>query len=145
MALCRRAATQRTGYPLILTLLQPGKSAKRAMLKVLILAVTSADSVLSCCSEASECGRALSLQRLEGLLGERAFMQMLGGQHSYLTAAIKSLPLQDSDAGAAGPLPLEERGLAEALRQQCLDALEGVLPMLAESLDILLAAHAASC
>ena len=87
------------------------------------------DNVLVYHSEASASGRTLSLQRLEGLLGERAFMQMLSGQHSYLTAAIKSLPLRDSDADAAVAVPLEERELAQALRQQCLDALEGMLPV----------------
>jgi hypothetical protein len=58
-------------------------------------------------------------------------MQMLGGEHSYLTAAIKSLPLRDSDADAVGQAPTKERELAHALRQQCLDGLEGAPCMLA--------------
>ena len=92
------------------------------------------------CSAASTSGRALSLQRLEALLGEQAFMRMLGGQHSHLTAAIKSLPLREGPTGgaAAEGLHEEERLLAGELRRQCQEALGGVLcPVGAPALESL--------
>ena len=90
---------------------------------------------LACmCSKAIIAGRTLSLPRIEQLLGEQVFMQMLGGQHRHVTAVIKSLPLHE-DGDPAGPLPEKERQLAESLRHQCVSMMEGAvhLQMTAET------------
>lgn len=91
-------------------------------------------------------GQALSLLRLEGMLGDGIFAQMMGGQHAYLTAAIKSLPLRDGttdrdrDVSGAGPGPgsggsapgmlgrAAERALAERLLDCCNAWLKGACP-----------------
>ena len=74
-------------------------------------------------------GEALSLQRIEYLLGDQVFLEMLSGKHPYLTAAMKSLPLEEG-----GPLKIQpgdpvadqERRLAERLIGTCEEIMEGV-------------------
>lgn len=57
-------------------------------------------------------GEALSLPRIEGMLGDAVFAQMMAGQHRYLTAALKSLPLRGDAAKDPGGSATGDGGLS---------------------------------
>lgn len=74
-------------------------------------------------------GEALSLQRIEYLLGDQVFLEMLSGKHPYLTAALKSLPLEEEGPlkiQPGDPVPDQERRLAERLIGTCEEIMQGV-------------------
>ena len=74
----------------------------------------------------SESDETLSLARIEYLLGDQIFLGMMAGEHPYLMAAIKSLPLREG--GSPGdPISLQERRLAERLIRACEEILQGAL------------------
>ncbi|KAK9916994.1 hypothetical protein WJX75_009612 [Coccomyxa subellipsoidea] len=73
-------------------------------------------------------GEALSLQRIEYLLGDQVFLEMLSGKHPYLTAAMKSLPLEEGGPlkiQPGDPVPDQERRLAERLIGTCEEIMQG--------------------
>ena len=57
----------------------------------------------------------LSLERMQGLLGDRAFLDAVSGRQPYLCAALRSLPMRDP--GGAGS-QAQERALAAGLLAQ---------------------------
>lgn len=81
-------------------------------------------------------GGTLSLERFQCVIGDRFFLDLMGGKNPYLYAALKSFPLRDEHVpGAAPPAPAAdgsvpersaedmplspaERALAEELRRQ---------------------------
>ena len=65
----------------------------------------------------------LSIQHMERVLGDRAFVDMMGGRQPRLVAAMKSLPLRDNDAPANSTGP--ERDLVARLTQDCSNQLDG--------------------
>lgn len=69
-------------------------------------------------------GATLSLLRLEQLLGDRLFLEMMAGEHPRLTAAIKSLPLREG-GDVSERVPAEERQLAGRLIKICEDIMAG--------------------
>ncbi len=76
----------------------------------------------------SSSGDTLSLQRIEYLLGDQVFLEMLSGKHPYLTAAIKSLPLEEGGPVRVlpgDPVPDQERRLAERLVGICEGIMQG--------------------
>ncbi|BDA41168.1 Protein PLASTID TRANSCRIPTIONALLY ACTIVE 14 [Coccomyxa sp. Obi] len=72
----------------------------------------------------SEPDETLSLARIEYLLGDQIFLGMMAGEHPYLTAAIKSLPLREG-GNPGDPVPVQERQLAERLISTCEEILQG--------------------
>ncbi len=76
----------------------------------------------------SEPDETLSLARFEYLLGDQIFLGMMAGEHPYLIAAIKSLPLREG-GNPGDPVPVGERRLAERLIGICEDILHGTLPI----------------
>lgn len=66
----------------------------------------------------------LSLARIEYLLGDQIFLGMMAGEHPYLMAAIKSLPLREGE-NPGDPVPQQERRLAERLVRICEKILQG--------------------
>ena len=66
---------------------------------------------------------ALSIQHLESCLGERVFVDMMGGRQPYLVAALKSLPLREDDEPANSSLA--EREMVRYLIAECSGQLEG--------------------
>ncbi|CAL8466547.1 g6083 [Coccomyxa elongata] len=72
----------------------------------------------------SESDETLSLARIEYLLGDQIFLGMMAGEHPYLMAAIKSLPLREG-GNPGDPVSLQERRLAERLIRTCEGVLQG--------------------
>ena len=66
---------------------------------------------------------ALSIQHMERILGDRVFVDMMGGRQHRLVAAMKSLPLRDCDA-PANSTPAEKE-LVALLTQECNAQLDG--------------------
>ena len=66
---------------------------------------------------------ALSIQHMERILGDRVFVDMMGGRQHRLVAAMKSLPLRDCDA-PANSTPAEKE-LVALLTRECSAQLDG--------------------
>ena len=67
---------------------------------------------------------------MEELLGNKTFVDMMGGRLPYLVAAMKSLPLREDNTPAY--TTLAERRLVEHLIADCSKQLEGTLPLAAQ-------------
>ena len=72
---------------------------------------------------------ALSIQHLERILGDRMFVDMMGGRQPRLVAAMKSLPLREDDM-PANSAPAE-RDLVALLSHECSTQLKGERMVLA--------------
>ena len=66
---------------------------------------------------------ALSIQHMEEVLGDRVFVDMMGGRQHRLVAAMKSLPLRDDDVPAN--FSPAERDLVALLTRECSSELDG--------------------